>query len=315
MTTAPAAPGLHTSRPFTTAAALAAGLSPATLSGPRYRRILHGVYVSAAVPPGPLERVEAALLIHPSGAFASHTSAARAHRLPLPERLVDEHVTVRVRTDRRSRRGVRSHLAGPGARSIGRGGLPVSPPTQLFIEMAGLLDLVELVVLGDALVRLHEVTPEDLRKAAAESRDRHARAARRAAGFVRAEVESPMESRLRMLIVLAGLPEPEVNVTVYRADGRVRYRFDLAYRDIRLAVEYDGRHHRADLDQWDHDNERDDWLDLNGWMVVKVVARGIYVDPEHTLRRIRRALRARGLATRGRLRDEWRPFFPGRIPA
>jgi very-short-patch-repair endonuclease len=191
-------------------------------------------------------------------------------------------------------------------------GIRVSPPAQLFVELAGVLDLFELVVVGDALVRQKHLTPAELVAACAESSAKHAKAARRAASYVRAEVDSPMESRLRMLIVLAGLPEPRVNFQVH-ADGRVLYRFDLCYPEPRLIVEYDGRQHRDDLDQWDHDVERHDWFDDEGWRIVPVFSRGIYRDPGRTIERVLTALRARGCSTLPRaLSDEWRAYFPAR---
>ena len=48
----------------------------------------------------------------------------------------------------------------------------------------------------------------------------------RAAALVRERVDSPRESRLRLCLVLAGLPEPEVNPVV-TVDGRRVGRVDL----------------------------------------------------------------------------------------
>jgi hypothetical protein len=59
-----------------------------------------------------------------------------------------------------------------------------------------------------------------------------------------------MESRLRMLLVLAGLPEPTVNHIVRDDRGNWVRRFDLAYPDLRIAIEYDGRHHIERQEQW-----------------------------------------------------------------
>ena len=114
-----------------------------------------------------------------------------------------------------------------------------------------------------------------------------------------------------MLIVLAGLPEPVVNHTVRDELGAVLYRFDLSYPDLRIVVEYDGRQHRSDLAQWDHDTDRKDWFDAQGWLHVPVFSRGIYRDPEKTVRRVETALRARGAALAQRRSDDWRAHFPG----
>ena len=306
----PATSAVDPTCPFTYSAGLASGLTPGTLRGPRFRRILYGVYVQADAPRRPLERVTAALLLHPDRSFASHTSAARVYDLPVPRHLTDEHVTVMAPELRRAVRGVRSHVAsGPGA-TVRLRGFRVSAPTQLFLEMATLLDLVDLVVLGDALVRSRRAAPQELVQAAAVHAGRHARLARRAASHVRAGVDSPMETRLRMLLVLAGLPEPEVNHEVYDSHGRLLLRFDLCYPAWRLIVEFDGRQHRADLDQWDRDQERDDYFDEHGWRIVRVFSRGIYREPEKTVLRVHRALVAQGYPRLRRPGEEWRRHFP-----
>ena len=86
-----------------------------------------------------------------------------------------------------------------------------------------------------------------------------------------------METRLRMLIVLAGLPEPQVNFTIRHSDGRVRYRLDLSYPELTLAIEYDGRQHADDPLQWRGDTERDGWFDRAHWLKIKVLSTGIYL--------------------------------------
>lgn len=301
---------LETRRPFTHAQGIAAGITPGRLRSRAFRKVLPGVYVDATATRRPYERVEAALLIHPEPAYASHTSAARVYGLPVPKELTEEHVTVFRRQDRRSRRGVQSHLAPARGSTTRLSGIRISTPAQLFTEMATLLNLVDLVVLGDDLVGRKLVTPEELVAAADLYAGNQARKARRAARLVRDEVDSPMETRLRMLIVLAGLPEPRVNLKIHER-GRLLYRFDLSYPDLRLAVEYDGRQHRDDDDQWDHDIDRDDWLDHHDWMIVKVFSRGIYREPAKTIERVRRAIVARGGRVPRRLSEEWRDYFTG----
>jgi hypothetical protein len=308
------APSLDVRRPFTRADAVAAGIDPRLLRGKRFRKIFKGVYISAEVPPSPLHRVEAAVLVHPPGAFASHVSAARVYDVPVPH-FADEHVSVLSENDRRRRPGIKSHVA-PRTAAVGTyRGVPVSMPVPMFIQLASMLSLVDLVVVGDALVRRRAFTPDELVRACSRSRESHAAAALRAAELVRAEVDSPMETRLRLLIVLAGLPEPEVNVKILDANGRVVRRLDLAYRHLKVVVEYDGRQHAEDPRQYDSDIFRREELDRAGWRMVVVTAKGIFQTPEQTLIRVREALRdhgARGLATS--LDDEWRSHFTVQEP-
>lgn len=301
---------LDLSKPFTYAAGLAAGLTAAQLRGPRFRRVMTGVYIDAAVAPDPLHGVRAALLVHPDGAFASHASAGRVYDLPLPAGLAEEHISVFEENDRRRRTGIITHIARPGSPTTEFRALPVSSPAQTFVELSEQLTLVDLVVIGDYFVRKKRMTPEELEAYCAEH---GGPLARRAASYVRRDVDSPMETRLRMLIVLAGLPEPVVNFKIYWADGSVRYRFDLSYPDHKIVVEYDGRQHRDDLAQWDHDVERREWMDREGWRLLPVFSWGIYKRPHRTLDRIHAALAERGRRGLPAMPStEWRSHFPVR---
>ena len=305
-----AAPPIETRRPFTRADALAAGIPARDLRGSRFRRIFTGVYVDARVPDHPLIRAEAALVIHPPGSFASHVTAARVYGVPVPAH-PSEHVTVTRASHRSKRDGIVCHV-GTAEDAVEVAGVRVSAPHRMFLELASMLSLVDLVVVGDALVRLGKLAPESLVAACAASGARHAATALRAARLVRSDVDSPMETRLRLLIVLAGLPEPEVNHTIRDEYGRVKRRFDLSYPSVRLIVEYDGRQHVEIKQNWDSDLGRREELDDTGWRILVVTSRGIYRDPGETVTRVHRALRKqgwRGLPTR--TSDAWRPFFPG----
>lgn len=303
---------LNLRRPFTRADAAAAGITGAMLRGSRFRRIFRDVYAHEHAKANPFVRVEAALRIHPPDAYASHVSAARLYRLPIPG-IPEEHISVRWPADRRRRPGLVNHVVAERVEVASAHGMRVSAPAQMFVELAALLGLIDLVVVGDALVRLGLADPGGLVAFCAQSRSRGVLKARRAAAYVRRQVESPMESRLRMLIVLAGLPEPVVNHKVYNRHGRLLYRFDLSYPELMMLVEYDGRQHRANLDQWDHDIARREWFDHNGWMVVPVVARGMFRRPDQTIERVRAALELRGCQNLPRhLSDAWRPYFPVR---
>ena len=137
----------------------------------------------------------------------------------------------------------------------------------------------------------------------------------RAASFVRDKVDSPMESRLRMLIVLAGLPEPVVNFEVVDVDGRVEYRIDLSFPDQRVGIEFDGRHHIERQGQWEGDLLRREDLEARDWKFVVVVGSQVYGDPGTVLSRIEAALRSRGIRVPARLSSEWHRHFPGHAAA
>ncbi len=296
-------------QPFTRAEGLAHGLDPTARRD--FVRIFHGVYVSRSVPVTAALSAQAALKMFVPDAFASHVSAARILGVPIPT-VPEEHVTVRRPADRRRPAGVVAHVdPSPEVRTVG--GIAVSAPCQLFVELATLLSLVDLVVAGDYLVRRGHTTCGELLAYAASTSARGASKARRAASYVRERVDSPMETRLRMLLVLAGLPEPKVNLTIRAGDGTPLRRYDLCWPEIRVIVEYDGRHHAERVEQWEADLVRREAIDDDDWRILIVTSRGIYQRPAQTVDRVWRLLRARGLpGCPSGPSDAWRPHFPGR---
>ena len=101
-----------------------------------------------------------------------------------------------------------------------------------------------------------------------------------------------------MLVVLAGLPEPTVNHIVRDPDtGAWLRRFELAYRELLLAIEYEGRQHRDDDEIWAADIERREELDRETWRVVQVISKGLFETPLRTLQRIDQARVDRGRST------------------
>src|SRR4029077_1646864 len=81
--------------------------------------------------------------------------------------------------------------------------------------------------------------------------------------------ESPMESRLRMLLVLAGLPRPLVQVELHDSRGRFIGRADLYYPSHRLVIEYDGGSHRHSLVE---DNRRQNRILNAGYLLQRFTA-------------------------------------------
>lgn len=160
-------------------------------------------------------------------------------------------------------------------------------------------------------MRKGRTNPDALRSSASAARGPQAPTLRRAAGLVRVGVDSAPESKLRLLLVLAGLPEPVVNHTEYDDRGWVKRRFDLSWPGKKLAVEYDGRQHAESRQQWEHDVDRREGLDVDGWRLVVVLSRGLYREPGRTLERITRAMCDVGLEARP-TSDEWRTSFPDR---
>jgi len=104
---------------------------------------------------------------------------------------------------------------------------------------------------------------------------------------------------LRLLLVRARLPEPDINRMVSAPGERVRFG-DLVYWEWRVVVEYDGEHHRRNERQYAADVARLEELARAGWTVIRVL-RSHFADEAAIIARVVRALSDRG----------WRGSGPG----
>lgn len=296
---------------FTRSEARTAGLTDRILAGPSVQRVFRGVFVRRGTRLTTRIRATAALRIAPAGALVARQTAAVLMGAVVPD---DPRIHLRLESGRMRVPGVvASCRARPPLVALLHG-LVATTAEDTFVDLVPELGLVDLVVLGDSLVRRGRTTTHRLTTAACAVRGQHRALALRAAGLVRAGVDSPMESRLRMLLVLAGLPEPVVDHHDVDEFGRVLRRYDLSFPGVRLAIEYDGRQHAESDHQWERDVERREQLDNEGWRIVVVLSKGIYREPERTLERVAAAMRERGLRATV-TSQEWRASFGGRAGA
>jgi hypothetical protein len=258
----------------------------------------------------------AALHISPRGSYASHETAAALWGASVGD-FSEVHVSVPKGSSRSERRGIVAHRATTDQNPRLYKGLLVSEPTRVFLELAAArMGLLDLVALGDSLVRRNRTTRAALVEAADGYVGKGSRLARRAASYVRAGVDSPRESRLRLLLVLGGLPEPKVNYILRELNGDWSQRLDLCYPELKLIIEYDGRHHTEVRANWLRDIKRREALEREGWRLVIITAEGLYDEPLDTLQRVRLALNERGWHQRSRrIPAEWHRLFTDRPAA
>lgn len=259
------------------------------LDSSAYARLFGSVRLLATVPIDVRIRCLAAALVAPELVVSHHTAAELWGGI-MPETTLT-HLTARGQDRRRPRKGLVVHHA-KEVRTTARGGIVLTTPEQTFCDLASTLGPVDLVILGDSLVRKKATTLDALLTAVEQSSGAARERARLAAALVRERVDSPMETRVRLMLVFAGLPEPVVNLQV-GADG-VTFRLDLAWPDLCLAVEYDGRHHAEDAAQWGHDLSRREWLDGRGWRLIVLRAEDVFGTPWASVVRVVAAMRARG---------------------
>lgn len=222
-------------------------------------------------------RLRALSLLNPA-VVGNNVTAARLYGLPLPRRLMTNqlHLASTHPTRKMSHSRVTLHrLRALRERSWLQ--LRLQAPDELFMELAPVLSLDELVILGDAIVGGWHGPPlcslEDLRSSVADSRYLRARSkTREACDLIRETVDSSPESRLRLWMIARGLPEPVVHPQVICRRLRRIAEPDLGYPNEKLALEYEGDHHRESKAQWTRDIERDEALQAEGWVVLKVTS-------------------------------------------
>jgi very-short-patch-repair endonuclease len=104
-----------------------------------------------------------------------------------------------------------------------------------------------------------------------------------------APAESPMETRLRWLLISARLPRPEVQTNLYGSDGDFVGRADLYYPAARMVVEFDGGNHRERLVT---DDRRQNLLINAGYRVLRFTSADIYQRPDIVTAQVRGGLSA-----------------------
>lgn len=275
--------------PFRTADAHAAGVPRWRLENPDVRRVHRGVWVDAAMPDSLAARCAAALLVLPPGTVISHHTAAQLRKLPVPESK-QIHVTVPGRTAPRVD-GIRAHLRTVELACEIFAGLPVTTRPRLWLDLAAEADIDrdELIVLGDAILRPGRIKPTHLAAAIdAAGPRRGIRMARAALPLLETRVDSPQESRTRLILINGGLGRPVVNEPVYDSVGGWIACPDMKYPLERVPIEYEGAHHRT-KEQAESDIRRDEQYRDEGWFLIKVVDRDLK-HPDLLVERVRRGL-------------------------
>ncbi len=295
---------------FTVAQGRSLGLGQSRLRGPDLQRPFRGVRIGTGTPAGAPSaeqvlrtRCAALSLVVPDDAVFSHVTAARLWPLPLPWPHAAEPIHLSVQRPARPprRSGVAGHvILDPQMTVVRRGGLRLVDASTLWCQLAAQLSVPDLVAVGDALTlqpvfaqtweERPWITLDQLTCRVQLFRGRGKANAATALALVRPGAESRQETLLRLALLTAGLPEPEVNVDVCDSRGLFLGRGDLVYRRWKVIVEYDGDQHRTDTRQFDRDVLRLEGFAVAGWTVVRVVGRSFLHERDACVARVCRAL-------------------------
>ncbi|MEG3633576.1 endonuclease domain-containing protein [Micromonospora palythoicola] len=266
-------------------------LTRTELRSKAWRQLFRDVYADSHLAMSHRTRCRAAArLLLPDGAAVAGRSAAALFGARGVD--TDEPVDVLVPTGQRFGpvSGLVVHTANLGSDEIMlHDNVPVTNPQRTCWDLAQWCPIEEAVATVDQLAARGVVLLDEV--AAFARRRVGLRGWRRLLRVVEladAGAESIPESRLRVRIMLAGLPRPVTQFVVTRR-GRFVARVDLAWPELRVAVEYDGLWH-DDPEQFHRDRRRLNRILGEDWIVLHVTAKRMRDDFDGFLAELRHAL-------------------------
>lgn len=304
-------------RPVTVVQAAAHGVTRRMLAGRAWQPVLRGVYLDARTELTDDARLAALRLVMTSDAVVVGLTAAWLHGAwrppagqPLPLHLSTP--AGRARPGRAPQGCHRSEWWDGDVVSVH--GQRVTSITRTAFDLMRRTCLVDAVAIADSLSYQGLVEPMELGIYV----DGHRRwpgvdHCRQALALSSSHARSPGETRLRMIAVLGGLPEPFVNPPYYR-DGEL-----IGYPDLLLtgpqerwaAVEYDGSYH-LESGQRSADLRRENRFVMLGTLPVLRYDSGTVAAHSQRLRALHEMSRAIDVQPNATLHPGW--FFDPRRP-
>jgi hypothetical protein len=237
------------------------------------------------------------------GALASHRSAAVLWDLDGSWRGRGE--IVAPRHLRARYRGVRCHESKDlqFANATERNGIPCTGVARTLLDLGAVLPAERVQESIDDAIRRHLCSWDDLLHTLVV----HSRRGRNGVGVLRAILEesygtvvpdSRFNRLVHRLLVAAGLPSPALEHEVRDEQGNLLARIDLAFPDLKIAIELDSRRYHLSTRAFEADRPRQNRLEVRGWIVLRYTWRTYVDDPWRIVADVRAAIAARQ-ATRG----------------
>lgn len=264
-----------------------AAISWEMLQSRRWQRLGHGIYTASRQRATPLLHLAAAWERLPFDAAFSGRTAAWLHGLNLPPCSPID-ITLPPRHPVAHRAGLRLHRARLDDQEVvERQGFRVTSALRTMADLGGGRDLMEAVIALDMGLHAGLVSHAELASLVDCWAGRNGVKRLRRAVALADIAESPMETRLRLLIVQAGLPSPIPQVELFDERRDFIARVDLYYPSHRLCIEFDGGQHREQLVE---DNRRQNRLVSAGYEVLRFTSADVLASPQRVIALIRAAL-------------------------
>ncbi|WP_101610872.1 endonuclease domain-containing protein [Amycolatopsis sp. BJA-103] len=284
------------SGPFLGSHAVSEGdLTRAQLRSGLYNRLFQDVYAPAGLRQDHELRCKAAALVVPDGAVLTGCSAATVHGFPFAD--ADDPVEFVVPEQKGFHGLSGTHLR--RTRLLGedfepwRDGLIATPPRMTMDILANTRlhrSFPRVVGFLDVLLSTGFVDRDELEVYLRHRHDHGIVRARQALALSDGRAESIPESEVRVWLRLHDI-EAEPQVEVYR-DAQFLGRLDLAIREAKLAIEYDGAWH-LEGEQTRLDARRRSLIEAEGWEFIVITKEELYGDPRAMVHRVRTALARR----------------------
>ena len=152
-------------------------------------------------------------------------------------------------------------------------GMHVTTAARTALDLACRYPLGKAVAAIDGLARAIQLKIADVELLAERDKGRRGiRKARRVLDLVDPGAESPRETWLRLLVIRNGFPRPQTQIPVYDEFGVLVAVFDLGWDEMKIAMDYEGDHHRIDRRRYNHDIRKAEIVAELGWVDLRVTA-------------------------------------------
>ena len=253
----------------------------------RFVAMYPDIYIPTDAEVTAITRAEAAWLWSRRQGVVAGQSAAALHGA----KWVDDHGPAEVLwPNRRPPTGIHAWSDGFAIDEVELiGGIRVTTPARTALDLACRYPLGKAVAAIDALARATHLKMADVELLADRYKGRRGvRNARSVLDLVDAGAESPRETWLRLLVIRNGFPRPQTQIPVYDEYGVLVAVLDMGWEDIKLALDYEGDHHRDSV-RFNKDIRRAEGVSEQGWIDVRVTVE----DCEGDIIRRRAGARAR----------------------
>lgn len=270
-------------RPFSLSEARAAGLSLSMLRGKSWQRVGARLYRWVGLGDDTWALIDAVRRTLPASAIFVGRTAAWMHRLDVqPANPVQVAVA-----ELESRAGLEVRHSDVSGETMEIRGFRATNLNRTLLDLCAWLPAVEALVILDMAFLGGLTEPQALRRYADSVACRAGAARLRSLAMIAAPAQSPMETRLRWLLIKGGLPMPEVQTDLYADDCEFVGCADLYYPAARLVIEFDGGNHRERMVS---DDRRQNKILNAGYRILRFTTADVRGRPSTILAQVKAAL-------------------------